>query len=505
MWFLATAAFATQPPFELPGTQPEELTVPFDPPQDCAACHGGYAEAAPNDAWGGSMMANAARDPIYLAALAVANQDVPGSGEFCIRCHAPTGWLAGRANPPDGSALLAEDEEGITCDFCHRLVPGPGGEPPIGNGQFFIANDADKRGTYTTDLAPHGVEITAYTGAAELCGLCHDVTNPVNGLPIERTYSEWLQSDYPAEGTTCVTCHLASRQAKPANDASVPPRTVHVHEMAGGNTWAPRVLGQLYPDLDREASFARATVAAEEMLSSAANVTILDTDVVAGASATFTVRVENETGHKLPTGYAEGRLCWLEVEVTDGAGDVLLHSGRWEDGRRVPDDQLRAYEVILGQDQPNYHFILQDTRFSDTRIPPRGMAPNAETAPLGRDYDRSGTGVLAHWDLAPYTVRLASDVAGPITVEATLWYVTASADYLDFLVSETPSGEELAAILDTHGAPEPVAMASGRASYAVTPPLAASDPSGCGCASTVGAAAWPGVILGLLAARRRRR
>ena len=42
------------------------------------------------------MMAQAGRDPLFWAALDVANNDVPGIGDFCLRCHSPAGWLDGR-------------------------------------------------------------------------------------------------------------------------------------------------------------------------------------------------------------------------------------------------------------------------------------------------------------------------------------------------------------------------------------------------------------------------
>jgi len=41
----------------------------------------------------GGIMSLSAKDPIFRAALAVANQDIKGIGEFCLRCHAPRAWL----------------------------------------------------------------------------------------------------------------------------------------------------------------------------------------------------------------------------------------------------------------------------------------------------------------------------------------------------------------------------------------------------------------------------
>jgi hypothetical protein len=51
-----------------------------------------------------SMMGNTLRDPLFLAALTVAEQDRPGVGDWCLRCHTPPGsWAAApgaRPTPP---------------------------------------------------------------------------------------------------------------------------------------------------------------------------------------------------------------------------------------------------------------------------------------------------------------------------------------------------------------------------------------------------------------------
>src|SRR5690606_12096841 len=112
----------------------------------------------PHNSWGGSMMAHAARDPLFWAALDVANADMPGVGDYCLRCHSPTGWLGGRVSKTaegglidgaDGCQLTgnhtsfeskSNDYAGLTCHFCHRLnETGPGGETaPVENGNFWI-------------------------------------------------------------------------------------------------------------------------------------------------------------------------------------------------------------------------------------------------------------------------------------------------------------------------------------------------------------------------------
>ncbi len=68
------------------------------------------------------MMANAGRDPIFWATMAIAEQDFDGSGDLCIRCHSTGGWYGGRSTPTDGSGLTAGDADGVDCDTCHKMT-----------------------------------------------------------------------------------------------------------------------------------------------------------------------------------------------------------------------------------------------------------------------------------------------------------------------------------------------------------------------------------------------
>ena len=79
------------------GTQPGLLSA-IDGNEACSNCHTGGTDDETQMAyptWSGSMMANAARDPMFWAAVDVANRDVPGVGDYSIRCHAPNAWLSG--------------------------------------------------------------------------------------------------------------------------------------------------------------------------------------------------------------------------------------------------------------------------------------------------------------------------------------------------------------------------------------------------------------------------
>src|SRR5436190_1166350 len=257
----------------LPGTQPAVGTADpayprfldglspgtFDRPGVCDNCHQGYKLAVepyyePFDTWMGSMMANASRDPLFWAALDVANQDDAaignvGAGDFCLRCHVPRGWYEGRSSCVtawgedfDGACLegpptmVDNDYEGLLCSFCHRMydasTPPPGefadaSAPRVGNGQVYLRTTERDLGGPFSDAAPlsHTARGEAFFRSASLCGQCHDVTNPVLNrkdattgadlgylMPIERTFSEWKQSrisDATApEAATCQQCHM---------------------------------------------------------------------------------------------------------------------------------------------------------------------------------------------------------------------------------------------------------------------------------------------------------
>ena len=102
-----------------PGSQPNSQVAYdfFRTSAICIECHesDGIGESVVFPPWQGSIMAQAARDPVFYACLTVANQDAAFGGDLCLRCHTPGGWLAGRSEPTDGSKLTALDRDGVSC------------------------------------------------------------------------------------------------------------------------------------------------------------------------------------------------------------------------------------------------------------------------------------------------------------------------------------------------------------------------------------------------------
>ncbi len=510
--------------FHLPGSQPFDVPE-FLPNENCDNCHT-FESTAPGDSYLGTMMAHAGKDPIFHAALAVAEQDAASSGDFCLRCHTPMGWLAGRSNPTSGLALTDQDLESVSCHFCHLMVDPDhdASDPPVdeevlalldevppvpGLGMYVVDPQDRRRGPYDDSHTPHGRIPSAFHRGSELCGTCHDVSNPVferisgaeyalgtldapapdvtagHLLPIERTYSEWRASAFPdgvyapefagnrPDGTvsTCVDCHMVDVQAKGCFFPSSPVREdLALHEFAGGNTWMPPIMARLYPD-DIAAERADSSAArAVRMLRRAA---VLGTSVESEAdSFRVSITVTNRTGHKLPTGYPEGRRMWLHVEAFDDAMQTVYESGSYDAATGVlsHDEDVVVYEAEPGISHrtaaltglapgPSFHFVLNDTLYGDNRIPPMGFENAAFDAFGGRPVEAGVAERYADgqsWDTSSYALPATAH-----TVVTTLYYQTTSKEYVEFLRDENTTnsaGQDLYDLWVANGRAAPVVM-----------------------------------------------
>lgn len=227
-----------------------------------------------------------------------------------------------------------------------------------------------------------------------------------------------------------------------------PVRTVGVHQWAGGNARAQHAIADFWsaqtgdPSFDAGATLANAAVG-QAMLRRAARLS------AAVTGDRLVVTVTNNTGHKLPTGYPEGRRMWLRVEQYANTGisqTLVFTSGVFDDrGAIAPDDPyLKVYEIKQGLSitfavaigRPDlagegFHFALNNTVYKDNRIPPRGFANaafEAAGAPVvGYDYADG-----QYWDTAVYPL-----MPGAARISVTLWYQTASPEYIDFLIRES--------------------------------------------------------------------
>jgi hypothetical protein len=518
---------ATIEDFFVPGSQPNDLNIPIFESTNCAACHGFYdEEQAPYEQWTGSMMGQAGRDPIFYATLAIANQDVDFGGEACLRCHAPGAWLDGRSQPTDGSALDPSlgDLDGVTCHFCHRMVDpigdieNPAEDPSIlaslavpaldapHSGSFVIDPDDNRRGPF--ELAPnffyHEWRESPFHQESLMCATCHDVSNPLleqqmdgtwqlgqlgaahptgektDQFPVERTFSEWAMSVYAQaeidsggrfggdkpEVSSCQDCHMpdvAGTGANPAFGPIVRP-DVPQHGFAGANSWVLKAIRSQYPD--NETGLTSQTVDNAiarniAMLQAAAD---LEAAVIGGD---LRVRITNMMGHKLPTGYGEGRRMWIEVNFLDAGGNVIDTRGGYDMLTADLDTaSTTVFEIDHGIDPQmsaatglpvgkSLHFLLNNTTLKDNRIPARGFTNGA--------YEAVGAPVIGtvyedaqYWSETNFRLP-----AGAATAEVALFHQTSSKEYMEFLQAENVTntrGQEAYQLWEMFGKSEPVEM-----------------------------------------------
>ncbi len=477
-------------------------------------------EGDPFRNWAGSMMAQASRDPVFYAGLTIANQDAEFGGELCLRCHASSAWLGGRSVPTDGSGFTeVVDFEGVSCHFCHRMVNPQyvKGESPIedipilddleiegllpaqlGTGRYVVDPQDTRRGPFDPDGLPFNphppifenqppIIMSPFHSQSDLCATCHDVSNPIfllqkdgsyapNALdaahptmdkydmfPMERTYSEWLQSQFANGGVvisdgrfggnlpdetpleSCQDCHMPDQQSHACRVPGFDEYdNMPQHAMNGGNTWVLQAVRNLYSDSetglnDDIVDAAQARV--EDMLRSASDMELtVDADLL-------NVRIINYSGHKLPTGYAEGRRMWINVKYYDQMQQLIEESGAYDFVEAILDTKgTKIYKCDHGIDEAmaaltglpvgeTHHFVLNNTVMFDNRIPPIGFNNAAfeavQAEPVGYTYADE-----QYWDDTGYQIP-------PDAVEAvvTLYFQTTSREYIEFLLNENTTDD----------------------------------------------------------------
>ena len=479
-----------------PGTQPNELNIPLQDSNDCANCHGNFDEVTePYRPWNASAMGQAARDPLFWAAVAIANQDAQGGGDTCLRCHTPGGWLAGRSTPTDGSQLQGIDFQGVSCNFCHRAVDPNNGVgapaedaailaglttdiPTDPHSAHFVVDPEDRRRgpRALQDFFVHEWRESPFHKSSEMCATCHDVSNPLferqpdgsyalgalrtppvsnsaaTQFPEQRTYSEWLASDF-ADGpvdsggrfggnnplvSSCQDCHMPSEEGVSCFFGEE--RTdIATHQMVGGNTWLLNAVRELHDDVETgldQASVDRSIAATVEMLENASDLELS----VDGPD--LSVKVINESGHKLPTGYPEGRRMWVNVQFFDAMDNLIAERGAYDAvTATLSESDTKVYEMKLSASPdvaaqagiptgPSFHLILMNQVEKDNRIPARGFT-NAEyealqIAPVGQTYNDG-----ENFDITNYNIP-----AGAASADVRVYYQSTTREYVEFLRDE---------------------------------------------------------------------
>jgi MYXO-CTERM domain-containing protein len=356
----------------------------------------------------------------------------------------------------------------------------------ISNAQIFVHDDSTKHGPIDDNAGiGHATQYSPLFEDSILCAQCHDVSNTFVELidddgtplgipvPIERTYSEWRDSAYSdtqsPDHATCMDCHMKAYQGYAATVGNPPERELHTHRLVGANVMVPQMVSYLYNDgtdvpfLGGVADAANAAAdAARQQLTEAAVLSATSLTDLGNDTWALAVRVENTAGHKLPTGYAEGRRMFLghDVEWADGTPGPrtgIMNTTTWD--FNVGQEPVRTWEVLLSEGLEQYHsfhFVKVNRIIKDNRIPPKGFVPRVDTPIVGGDYPEQPDGTRAYWD--EVELFLGNSDCWPAIVTATLMFQSSSGPYLDFLIANSPTyGPDLQAALAIVGAaPNPM-------------------------------------------------
>ncbi len=341
---------------------PTENSIIFSGSGNCADCHTGNGDVlslngvdiSPPTYWRSTMMANSSKDPLWRAMVSEEVNEFPALKDtietLCTKCHAPMGYTEAvyeghsfysiaelRADP------LAND--GVSCSVCHQINPVNFGMQSSYSGNYVITDDSLIYGPYQYPDTFFMQQFIGYTPTYEprsktsaMCATCHtlftptldDLGNIVGDFPEQTPYLEWKNSIYPVQQINCQDCH-SPKIFDPIDIATIPESdTTHrtpfwKETFAGGNTLILRMLRD-YPDtlqVTAETSHFDTTLSiAEKNLKDLSLNLYLDA-VQENDSLTVNVKIQNITGHKLPTGIPLRRM-WIHLKAEDADNQYYI-------------------------------------------------------------------------------------------------------------------------------------------------------------------------------------
>ncbi len=416
---------------------------------------------------------------------------------------------------PDHDTLYSRYHKGkFICDTCHDVS-----NPVMANLPQKDAKPGDKVVLNTEKLPAYAFShvertfsefrLSAYNapGGADGKGNFKPYTGPRN-VPAP---AGWWETDQPGNKITkCQDCHMCSRWSVGSNDPLSPirpeqslehPNTwMPCHALTGANVWMTSILASIAsdnlnpdtfnlallvgptqvdkltmdvmqgnwttlmpPNIDPAlnpptltAALQLAATRIRGVLGNAANITDLKYTPATGA---LTFRVQNNSGHKLISGFPEGRRMFVNIKVYKGT--TLLQEINPYDTvagtlKGLPDalsspklasnelylDPL-VYEVKLGStitgEQTTFHFALATHRYKDNRIPPKGFNIAGAAARLSEPVwlGQSAPGYFTAAEYAGGYDEVALSVPKTATsISVNLYYQTTSREYIEFLRDE---------------------------------------------------------------------
>jgi hypothetical protein len=462
----------------------------------------------------------------------------------------------------NGTPMFGADNQPLTYDPLN--VNEPGYDINAG-GQYFNSPNSQKRSSFADPNARHQILYSRYHKSKYFCSTCHDISNPIlhnltniNTQPgdgttilptesdpsysyfhVERTFSEFMLSDYALQGGApgkgpfapglfdtslpgdnigkCQDCHMRDVVGVGCNKNGAPIRPdesdehpnsgLPLHDLTGGNAWVAGILASAIPgspNYDQvNYDLLHAPNLTVDLVSGSSNepeamiagmerskqqlelASSIDDLSYIKASGELSFKVQNNTGHKLISGFPEGRRMFVNVVATysdrptyevnpydEVAGTLKgLHDADYYDGSLdstvppynrilplpdlpLPDPQPldTANEIYVDElvyeahtsssltgEEHTFHFALATDRSKDNRIPPMGFRKDEAVSRISEP-KWHGDSVPEYFTDAEYAggydeVNL-NIPAGATNVEVNLYYQTTSREYIEFLRNE---------------------------------------------------------------------
>jgi len=276
---------------------------------------GPFADAVPKHQWNQSLF----------------HRDV----DFCGSCHDVSNPVVGDLAPNNGA------QQPLAAGTFNGLLDTLLNPQPIASKAAFN-NPPYKYGVVERTFSEYKAGLLSQTLVSSYNTLPADLKSGV----IQNVYNAALLAgnggDYK-DGTdryfSCQTCHMQPVVGQGAKQNGVPVRSdLPSHDMTGGNYWIPQAMQYMNSS---------GTLLLGGALSSAELSGMNDTLAVNGIAGGIerakhnlensaslslqgnTLKIVNLTGHKLISGYPEGRRMWLNIVWRDSANNLIREDGKY--------------------------------------------------------------------------------------------------------------------------------------------------------------------------------
>ena len=331
-----------------------------------ASCGTGGCHDQIMQEWQPSAHRYAALDPVFIGIQDVmAKQNGPESTRYCGGCHDPISLFSGTKNVfVENLTGLHGYQEGVSCLSCHAIR-----ETDVkGNANYTITQPAEYLWQWETNgftkqirdflirsyPAEHNKLAKRSFKKPEYCAACHkqfidQEVNRVGWVQLQNQYDNWSASHWNHKGNArktieCRECHMplvASRDPA-AGDSMDYNRSAkdgkhRSHRFIGANQFIPEMqkLEGWEEQVRLTALWLQGKMEIPEIKDKWMDGPIVKVALVVpdhvppGEDIPLrVVMTSSKVGHDFPTGPLDIIQSWLDVTVTDDAGQVVYSSGK---------------------------------------------------------------------------------------------------------------------------------------------------------------------------------